>query len=173
MNSLEIYQKHGQEVYFFILKRVNDKNATNDIFQSTFLKIHKNIHQLKAEQKSRAWVFQICRNEIVNYFNKELAYNSTGSSPLNDEYYAGGNICCFDRFIDNLPKINKEVIVLTYITGKKQEEVAEILQISIANVKARIRRSKALFKKQFLECCKYEINTKGKLIGAPNCSICS
>ena len=58
MNSNEIYQKYEQEMYFFILKNVKNKNITNDIFQSSFLKIHKNIHQLKDEQKSRAWVFQ-------------------------------------------------------------------------------------------------------------------
>ncbi|MEM6525293.1 MAG: sigma-70 family RNA polymerase sigma factor [Bacteroidota bacterium] len=173
MDSQEIYQKYGQEVYFFILKRVKEKNIANDIFQSTFLKIHKSIHQLKDDQKSRAWAFQICRNEIADYFNKELTNDSPAVSYSNDSYDAGGNICCFDRFIDNLPEINREVIVLTYLTGKKQEEVAEILQMSIANVKARIRRSKALLKKQFLECCKYEINAKGKLIGVPNCSVCS
>ena len=175
MNSNEIYQKYGQEMYFFILKNVKNKNITNDIFQSSFLKIHKNIHQLKDEQKSRAWVFQICRNEVANYFNKELTHSNSNTTtlPLHDIHEVYGDICCLDRFIDDLPQTHKEVIVLTYIEGKKQVEVAEILKISIANVKARIRRSKAMLKKRFLECCKYEINKKGKLIGAPDCRTCT
>ncbi|MEM7109320.1 MAG: sigma-70 family RNA polymerase sigma factor [Bacteroidota bacterium] len=172
MDSQKIYQKYGQEVYFLILKKVKDQSTAKDIFQSTFLKVHKNIHQLKTEQKSRAWVFQICRNEIANYFNERVVNNYTLSSPASNEEHAHVDICCFDRFINDLPDLNKEVIVLTYVTGKKQEEVADILQMSIANVKARIRRSKALLKKRFLECCKYEMNTKGKLIGTPNCSVC-
>ena len=173
MNSNVIYQKYGQEVYFAILKKVKDKHAANDIFQSTFYKVHKNIHQLKDQQKSRAWVFQISRNEIANYFNEELTHEDVESLVASDGYDVYEDICCFDRFIDDLPKIYKEVIELTFMGGKRQEEVSEILGISTANVKARIRRSKALLKKRFIECCNYDMNTKGKLVGVPNCATCT
>ena len=74
--------------------------------------------------------------------------------------------------INELPEIYKEVIELVYIDGKKQKDAAKHLGISLENVKARIRRAKDMLKKKFKECCKYESNKKGKLIGAPNCSKC-
>ena len=171
MNSEEIHQEYGQEIYLFILKKVKNKPIANDIFQNTFLKIHKNINQLKANEKARSWAFQICRNEIVNFFNKEPIHTDESKITRNviDEYK---DICCFDRFIDELPKIYKEVIELTFINGIKQKEVAETLGISVANVKARIRRSKMILKERFLKCCKYEVSKKGKLIGTPNCLTC-
>ncbi len=171
MRSEEIYRQHGQEVYFFVLKKVRSKNIANDIFQSTFLKIHQHLDQLKSAQKVRAWAFQIARNEIANYFDRELAHEHAIASPSGeqDEQNAA---CCFDRFIEDLPKEYKDVIVLAYVAGKKQSEIAEALGLSLPNVKARLRRAKVRLKQQFVECCNYEINAKGQLIGTANCSIC-
>ncbi|MEO0331433.1 MAG: RNA polymerase subunit sigma-70, partial [Bacteroidota bacterium] len=56
--------------------------------------------------------------------------------------------------------------------GHKQKDVAKELEISLENTKARIRRAKGILKEKFKECCKYELDKKGKLIGEPNCSIC-
>lgn len=172
METQKIWNRFGEELYFFILKKVKDKNAANDIFQNSFLKIHKNLSKLKKEEKTKAWVFQIARNEIVNHFNKESVYleqlNTNKETPL--EKYQ--HICCFDKFINDLPKIYREVIELVYIKGHKQKDVAGILDISLENVKARIRRAKDILKKNFNECCKYEFDKNGNLTGESNCSVC-
>ncbi|MEL7004042.1 MAG: sigma-70 family RNA polymerase sigma factor, partial [Bacteroidota bacterium] len=129
MNSEDIYRKHGQEVYLFILKRVKNQDIANDIFQSVFFKVHKNIGQLKTHQKSRGWVFQIGRNEIANYFNNESTYQDEEELVINDPSDLYADVCCFDRFINGLPDMYREVMVLTYISGKKQDEVAKALGI--------------------------------------------
>ena len=66
----------------------------------------------------------------------------------------------------------REVIELVYIKGHKQKDVAVALDISLENTKARIRRAKDMLKHKFKECCKYELDEKGKLTGEPNCSTC-
>lgn len=172
METQKIWTQFNEELYFFILKKVKNEIVTNNIFQNTFLKIHKNLHQLKEEEKLKAWVFQIARNEIANYFKQESLYIAEinqDTEAFSDKYQ---NICCFDKFINDLPILYKEPIELVYIKGKKQQEVAEILNISLANVKARIRRAKDILKKNFNECCKYEFDKNGSLVGEPNCSKC-
>ena len=172
METQDIYHKFSNELYFFILKKVQHKNIANDILQNTFLKVHKNLSNLKEEKKVKGWIFQIARNEIVNYVNAESIYrdkSSTKEEPLLDGPQFA---CCFDKFINELPDIYREVIEMVYIKGQKQKDVAIILDISLENTKARIRRAKDLLKKRFKECCKYELNKKGKLTGESNCSIC-
>lgn len=172
MDTQKIWSDFNDELYFFILKKVKNGDATNDIFQNTFLKIHKNLSKLKKEEKVKAWIYQIARNEIANHFNKESFYaeelNITNEIPL-QEYQ---HICCFDKFIDDLPEIYRQVIELIYIKGQKQNDVAKELDISLENVKVRIKRAKDILKKKFNECCKYEFDKNGKLIGESNCSIC-
>ena len=172
METQKIWIQFNEELYFFILKKVKNEAATNDIFQNTFLKIHKNLQQLKEDEKVKAWVFQIARNEIANFFNQESVYVAITKEGKESDAKNYQNICCFDKFINDLPIIYKEPIELVYIKGKKQQEVSEILNISLANVKARIRRAKDILKKNFNECCKYEFDKNGNLIGEPNCTLC-
>jgi RNA polymerase sigma-70 factor, ECF subfamily len=168
----KIWEDHKDELYFFILKRVKEPGAAGDILQNTFLKIHKNLDRLKEPAKTRAWVFSIARNEIANFFNKESIY--TGKIDSNDDpgIDTYEEICCFERFINELPEIYKKAIDLVYIQGKKQQEAADKLEVSLANLKARIRRAKDLLKKNFNECCKYELDKNGDLVGEANCAKC-
>lgn len=172
METQRIFNNFSEQLYFFILKKVRNKDIANDVFQNTFLKIHKNLSKLEKEEKAKAWVFQIARNEVINHFNKESVYveksDVNKGIPLQKYQY----ICCFDKFINDLPEIYRQVIELIYIKGLKQKDVVKELGISLENVKIRIKRAKDILKKKFNECCKYEFDKKGKLIGESNCSIC-
>ena len=161
----------GDEIYFFILKRVKDKNIANDVFQEVFLKIHANIGSLQQEGKLKSWAFQIVRNEIANYFNKENKYIDfeENKAEINEEIR---NYCCFDEFLNELSHPYKEVMELVYVEGKKQVEVSEILGITLANVKIRIKRAKESLKQKLQECCHYEVDKEGNLVGEPNCNCC-
>ncbi|MEM9986865.1 MAG: sigma-70 family RNA polymerase sigma factor [Bacteroidota bacterium] len=172
METQEIWNDFNEELYFFILKKVKDKHVANDIFQNTFLKIHKNLSQLQQKEKVKAWVFQISRNEISNYFRAESTYvepSDASQEALLQEYQF---VCCFDRLINELPEMYREVIEMVYLKGHKQKEAARELGISLENTKARIRRAKDMLKEKFRACCKYEFDKKGKLVGESNCSVC-
>ncbi|MEM6317468.1 MAG: sigma-70 family RNA polymerase sigma factor [Bacteroidota bacterium] len=172
METQEIWNNYSDELYFFILKKVQDKNTANDILQNTFLKVHDNLAKLQAMDKVRAWTFQIARNEIANYFNSATTYaeklNTNQSIPEREVPFT----CCFDRLIEELPKIYKEAVEMVYIQGYKQKEVAQALGISLENTKARIRRAKEILKENFRVCCNYEVNKAGKLVGEADCSTC-
>jgi len=172
MKTQEIWNEFNSQVYFYILKRVKDKNIANDVFQNSFLKIHSNLHQLNDPQKLKAWVFRIVNNEIANHFNQEPQYSSELPADQADDD-TSQDVCCFDKFIDELPDIYREAIDSVYLQGRKQKEVATQLNISLANVKARLRRGKVILTTQFRECCQYELNKKGKLVGEPECADCS
>ncbi|EDM44811.1 RNA polymerase sigma factor SigZ [unidentified eubacterium SCB49] len=173
METKKLWDYINEELYFFILKKVKNRDVTNDIFQNTFLKIHNNLSKLKKEEKAKAWAFQIARNEIFNHYNKESIYVNEPDTNKELLLQDHEQVCCFDKFIDELPEIYKQVIELIYIKGKKQKEVAKELDISLENVKARVKRAKDILKKKFNTCCKYQFNTNGKLAGASNCTLCS
>ena len=102
METQQIWDSFNEELYFFILKKVKDKDVTNDIFQDTFLKIHNNLSYLKEEEKARAWVFQIARKEMFNYFNNASIYADKLDANIETPSQKYEHICCFDKFIDDL-----------------------------------------------------------------------
>ncbi|MEL6254896.1 MAG: sigma factor [Bacteroidota bacterium] len=89
MGTQGIWNNYGNELYFFILKKVKNKNEANDIFQNTFLKIHKNLSKLKDEKKVKAWIYQIARNEIADFFYAETpqVYKSNIFKEIPDQEY--------------------------------------------------------------------------------------
>ncbi|MEL6945662.1 MAG: sigma-70 family RNA polymerase sigma factor, partial [Bacteroidota bacterium] len=174
MNVDQIWNEYKEEVYFFILKRLKDKDAADEILQNSFLKVCLYLDALKDQKKLKAWIFQITRNEIINHINQASKQSKVQELDLDvpecEDTYE--DICCLERFVKELPDTYKKTIELLYFQGKKQHEVAEILGISLANVKARTRRGKSIMKKNLQICCQYEVNKGGDLVGEPNCARC-
>ncbi|WP_233421382.1 sigma-70 family RNA polymerase sigma factor [Zunongwangia profunda] len=173
MDTKEIWNKYQEEFYFFILKRTRNGDCANDILQSSFLKIHKNLDKLKDPGKLKSWAFQIIRNEINDYLNRSI-FDITDAKLqcLDEDLNPFTEVCCFDKFLSDLPKEYCDVMKLVYIDGKPQKEAAACMGISLANTKARIRRSKIMMIDRFKECCKYETNIDGKLVGQAKCTNC-
>lgn len=178
MKEKNIFSPYQNEIYYFILKKVKDDHIGKDIFQNVFLKALENQHQLKDEQKTRAWLFQITRNEIADYFNQESVYVPKFEGDKNPSLAKESNVfnsidfCCYETFVNDLPKIYKDVVDLIYNKGIKQQETAEILDISLPNVKARVKRAKDILKNNFEECCQYQLDKDGFLTGEPDCVKC-
>lgn len=173
MKTAGIWERFNSEIYFFTLKKVKDTDITNEVIQNSFLKIHQSIGTIKDPEKLKAWVFQIVRNEIANYYNQR----SKATLPPKVELFTStnnyGDLCCLDRFINSLPEQYKVVIELVYLKGHSQIEAAEIIGISLSNVKARLRRAKLILINNFNICCKFKLNAEGKLVGDSNCSRCT
>ena len=173
MDTIEIWENYKDEFYFFIRKRVKNEDCTNDILQSSFLKIHKNLDRLKDSGKLKPWAFQIIRNQINDYFNH--SFFSISDAQLQDvegDSSPFTEVCCFDKFLEGLPEEYRDVMKLVFIDGKPQLEAAALMGISLANTKARIRRSKIMMKDRFKKCCKYETDSAGKLVGQSKCATC-
>lgn len=179
MELKERISRFKDEIYFFIFKRVKDENFAKDIFQNVQLKAFENCHQIRDPHKLRPWLYQIARNEIKDFFYRESRYVQKSTFPLADQFdnphrfAAIKDFCCFHKFIYELPEIYREVVKQIYINGKTQKETADLLQISLANVKIRISRAKEILKTRFKTCCRYEIDNSGKLIGEPDCERCN
>ncbi|MEM8999552.1 MAG: sigma-70 family RNA polymerase sigma factor [Bacteroidota bacterium] len=168
LSTAKIWEKYHPELHFFTLKRVKNPEDVNEILQNTFVKIHINLYQLKQQHKVKQWIFQITRNEIINFLSaKKTTHIWSFEEEILEDFP-----CCFDRFIDELPHIYKMVVIPVHFQGRKQAEVAKQLGISLPNVKARLRRAKALLKERFKTCCNYQINKNGLLMGEPECVGC-
>ena len=181
-NTQEIWESFSIKLKNFIRARVHNPSDTEDILQEVFLKIHKNIHTLEDQKKLPAWIYRITRNSIIDYYRK----NSSSSKIEyfeNNEYFDYSEKSevrdikdCLQSFVNNLPDKYKTAVKLSDIDGVKQKDIAKILDISLPGVKSRIQRGRAKIKDHFIECCKFETDQDGKLIGGnwpnENCEKC-
>ncbi|MEX6627266.1 sigma-70 family RNA polymerase sigma factor [Tenacibaculum salmonis] len=178
MTTNQVWKKYADDVKYFILSKVKNTTATDDILQDTFIKIHTKLHTLKDITKLKSWIFTIARNAIIDYFkstNKtfELA-NFETETIIKEEIHTEQD--CLRGILKNLPKIYRDPLFLSDIKGLKQQEVADTLKQSLSTTKSQIQRARKLIAKGFMDCCGFVLNEDGKLVGEiqdkGDCKVC-
>ncbi len=171
-----IWEKYNQLLRNFIARRVKKEPETDDILQEVFIKIHLNISKLKDLEKLRAWIFQIARNAIVDYYRKSKYPDELEESKLtgefsidNDPYFLLSK--SIKAMIDLLPGKYSEALIYTYCYGISQKELSEILNISFSTARSRVQRAKKKLRELYIECCRFELDNHGNIIDYyPRCS---
>ncbi|MCC5944633.1 MAG: RNA polymerase sigma factor SigZ [Bernardetiaceae bacterium] len=180
LDTTEIWHRFSNLVYAFVLKRVQNPDDARDIQQDIFLKIHTSIPQLKDKAKLEAWIFQIARHRITDYYRSQKknydlkeaqgAYQHSTQEPIADKQEL---FCCLHPFIQELPERYRKVLEMQALEGLSTEEIATKLSLSVSGVKSRLQRGREMMKTKFVSCCHYEVAENGKLKGEQDCPRCN
>ncbi|MBO6517891.1 MAG: RNA polymerase sigma factor SigZ [Bacteroidia bacterium] len=161
----DIWTKFQSRLKGFIRSRVNDEQLAEDLLQDVFVKIHLKQNALKDKERLEAWLYQITRNTIIDYFRKEKSSALKEfeqilpeESNLNEEY-----LPCMHPFIDKLPDIYQDVLRKTVFGSVSQKEYAQLHGLSYSTVKSRVQRGRQRLKQLFLECCKLKFDSYGNI----------
>ena len=57
---------HYDGIYYYVLKVLKNKEATEDVVQNTLEKAWKNLKRLKNPDRVKQWLFTIARNELYS-----------------------------------------------------------------------------------------------------------
>jgi RNA polymerase sigma-70 factor (ECF subfamily) len=163
----------NEELYKFILGKINDEQKAKDIHQEVFLKVQTKIHQLKHTSKLTSWVYQITRNTIIDYFrnvnDKNITINDLDIPQLESESFDYASLTnCINEKIEHLSTQHKEAIVLTSFKNYSQKELAEHLKISYSGTKSRVQKARQILKENILDCPNVEADSSGKLLDFEN-----
>jgi len=179
MTTKEVWIQYSDDVKRFIISTVHENAIADDILQDTFLKVHTKIHTLKDVAKLKSWVFSIARNSMMDYFKK--ANKTFEFADFESETEIAENTHteqdCLRGILQTLPKKYRNPLFLSDIKGLKQEDVANQLKQNLPTTKSQIQRARKLIAQGFMDCCGFELNDKGHLVGEiqakEDCKICS
>jgi RNA polymerase sigma-70 factor, ECF subfamily len=180
----EIWEQFDHNLKGFIRRRVRNEGDAEDILQEVFLKIHSNIDGLREADKVGAWLHQITRNAIVDYYRRP---GSTLASPLEaaDGMVDGTaevgdfdeGLACLKPMIAGLPEKYRRALELTEYGGMTQREAAAELGISVSGAKSRVQRARARLREMLLDCCHFEFDHLGNILDynlrGRQCAFCS
>lgn len=175
-----LYTSFSARLKQFILKRVHDEAAAEDILQDVFLKIHTGIDSLKDESKVESWIYQIARNAIIDFYrNKRTTLPNDQMPDIPDEIEeltAAERLTPSVReFVEQLPEPYREALKLVEYEGISQKELAERIGISFSGAKSRVQRARAMLRDLLMQCCHFEFDQYGTIIDYHPiaCSCCS
>jgi RNA polymerase sigma-70 factor (ECF subfamily) len=176
-----IWTAFGDSLKRFILSRVRDEQASEDILQDVFVKIHARIDTLNDERKLQSWVYQIARNAIVDYYRKShtLTELSDGLSlpekPADDEVTRRLSESVA-AMVDLLPEEYRLPLVMDTFEGLSQQQIADRLGLSLSGAKSRVQRARAKLRGMLLDCCHFEFDRRGAVIDyrpRADCTCCA
>ncbi|HYG23923.1 MAG TPA: RNA polymerase sigma factor SigZ [Verrucomicrobiae bacterium] len=164
-----IWHEFAGKLGRFIRTRVADPAAAEDILQDVFLRIQKRLDQLKDPAKLETWIYLIARNAVVDHYRTRRETVEVPETMPSERAETDGEVeelkLAFRRMIYSLPEPFREAVVLTELEGLKQQELADRLGISLSGAKSRVQRGRAQLKKMLDECCTFEFDRRGAVIG--------
>ena len=172
----------------FIFKWVSDPYIADEIVQEVFIKIHEKIDSLKDNTKVHSWVLQITKNTIFDYFrNQKMKFDSLDKIEAEENFIIDSIKVENERdfqeevssglrsMIESLPEKYYQALVLVEYEGLSQIDLAKKLNISPSGAKSRVQRARKMVQNILMNCCHYEFDKYGTVIGVKpkECCCCN
>lgn len=162
------WRAYREALYRFVLNRVaDDAAAAEDIVQDVLAKAYAQHGALREPSKLRAWLYQITRNAITDYFRSHRRLETipeTLAEDAGNEYDERAKqelARCLLPLLDTLPEAYRRALTLAEFEGLKQQEVASRLGLSLSGAKSRVQRGRAMLQDALLKCCRVELDHRG------------
>ncbi|MBN1406393.1 MAG: RNA polymerase sigma factor [Calditrichaceae bacterium] len=137
----KIYQQYFDGLYRTAYRMLGNREDADDAIQIAFIKLNKAISNFRSEAKLSTYIYRILFNVCYDLHRKKTVNERIGDrepifNPQNElQIHLDEAICA-------LPDKMRACFVLFAIEGFKQDEIAEMLDISIGTVKAHIFQAK-------------------------------
>ena len=155
-----------------IARRIPNCADAEDVLQNALFKIHRNIDRLTPNSNLYAWVYQVTRNSIVDYYRKhqlEISLDSSSDLPeavaqdVKLRNVIGEIADCLQPMLGRLPQKYREALILSDLEGITQAALARRLGLSLSGAKSRVQRAREQLKALLTECCHFEFDCRGRV----------
>ena len=166
----------------YILKKTANEEIAKDIVQEVMLKLVESHKKSIKVNNIKAWLFQVTRNTIADYykdyynknkiefnFNEDWKEHSISSENISTILESDFII----PMIGLLPEKYAKPLHLSDIENIPQKEIALQLNLGLSATKMRIQRGREKLKSLFIECCDIQYDKSGNFSSCtikPHCT---
>ncbi len=130
------------KIYRHLLYKVNNREDAEDLTSEVFVRMVKSLK--KQRGSFNAWLYRIASNLAVDYYRKkarqkEVSLVEDYNEHIEDKEDVAESILqhqTLNKAMSTLPDEQRQTIVLKFLEGYTNKEIAEILSKSIGAVKA-------------------------------------
>lgn len=145
----EIYSIYLDRIFRYVFYQVKNRATAEDLTEEIFVKAWESISKFRWKGPPFvAWLYKIARNHIIDYFRtnrqQEILDEETLSDDKNPEQEADNRQMqsVLSKAISDLPQQQRQIIVLKFIEGLENCEIAQVLKKSQGSI--RILQMRAL-----------------------------
>jgi len=161
----ELMKRYEKGIYNLALRMTKNPEEAEEILQDTFFSVFRNLERFREESSFKTWIYRVGTNYALMKLRKNKQFTKVFlDEPLQiDGEDIPRDIADWSRnpeslyqthelkrilqeAIDSLPEIYQTVFWLRDVDGLSNQEVADILELSIPAVKSRILRARILLR---------------------------
>lgn len=158
----ELMCRYQQQIFNLMYKMVHSTEEAQDLVQEAFMKAFVSLSHFNYEFAFSTWLYKIASNNCIDHLRRKKLQTFSIDAPVvikGEEYqyeipdltyYPDVEMIRKERStlireaIESLPEIYREVIQLRHAEELSYEKIAEILNIPVGTVKARLFRAREM-----------------------------
>jgi RNA polymerase sigma-70 factor (ECF subfamily) len=148
-----IIDRYKNKAFSLLKRMLKNEYDAEEVLQDSFLKAYNSLRNFKGEAKFSTWFYKIVYNtaltklsskkrkiesemlSIEHHFDLESNYNSVDIEKKDMSAF-------IQSTINRLPERYAAIVSMFYLNEMSIEEISEVMQISVSNVKVMLHRSR-------------------------------
>jgi RNA polymerase sigma-70 factor, ECF subfamily len=146
----------------YFRSQVDVPSIADDLVQDVFVKALASKRAGHRVGNLTGWIYATARTTLIDYYrsrgepmkelNENISAHEDDSIRLHEEISH-----CLKRFMEQLPPIYRDTLLVTDIQGMSMRTLAEKQDVSVSAIKSRACRARTMLKHKLLECCQVEM----------------
>lgn len=172
----KIYDTFQPKILRYLTYLAGEQEA-EDLTQETFVKVHQGLENFRGESQLSTWIYRIATNTALDRL-RSPSFQRVAQTLLSEDFdeaeLADKVICpedkkpliekqfireemneCIRGYIEKLPENYRTVLILSEWEGLKNNEIAEILGVTLNIAKIRLHRAKSKLKEELETHCEF------------------
>ena len=150
----KLYDKYIDKIYRFVFLKVSSQeiaeDVTSQVFSKGWARFKKSGRKAEAIENPSAYLYQIARAEIANHHRKRAKFQTIQATTerivdpeldLEEKSKLDSDIATVRNCLAKLSNDHQNVLILRYIDGYSNKEIAEMLKKSKGAVRVMLHRA--------------------------------
>jgi RNA polymerase sigma-70 factor, ECF subfamily len=170
------------------LARLVGQSEAEDLAQEVFVRVSRGLPDFRGDAKISTWIYRIATNVATDRLRSRSckeAQRDKANPPVEgsiedvDALPEGKNgtverqlmrdqmSSCVHNYINTLPEGHRGVVILSEIEGLTNQEIAQVLGLTLDTVKIRLHRGRAKLKEKLKTGCSFDRDEDDILVCDP------
>jgi RNA polymerase sigma-70 factor, ECF subfamily len=147
----ELVQRHQDKVFNLAYRFSRNRQDAEDLAQEVFFKVWKYARTFKGRSAFSTWLYRLAVNTCLNYRQKKkidpeplplLGDLQAKTTTAGEEIISRERESLLNKALNGLPVRQKMALILANFEGKSYEEIAVIMEVSLAAVETLLFRAR-------------------------------
>lgn len=165
-----LVDRYQHFVFTIAINILKSREEAEEAAQDVFIKVYKMLHSFRGQSKFSTWLYTIAYRTALDYQKKKKQQplsidNDESFLQVSDDVSAKPDQTMQQEDLqDHLQKVIRQlrptdasIITLFYLHEKSVQEVAQITELTVSNVKTRLHRLREVLRKKLEQQLKTEI----------------